>query len=302
VVETGATAPSEKAMVGLYFIQQYRFLTITQFAKASGLKYATAAEMLLRFERQRLLGHFGNTGIRGYGKTPKVYFLKERGYRMLVEESGIPVELIGDYKTVHVTVKWSPVMYHRMATLDLLIALEVGVREKPRLELVRTFIEYRRTKRDGELVNETTDYVTGKAGAGTRIVPDAGFVLRNVEEDECALFFIETDMGTERIVSAVAQGARLSLAHKMSQYDRYLQSGRFADTYKEWGKFSFFTVLFVTTTDERIANIRRGMEKLSNKLHDYYRFNTFEAASERFFNDGWVSRSADDEKTYPIAN
>ena len=110
-------------MVGLFFIQQYRFLTITQFAKASGLKYATAAEMLLRFERQRLLGHFGNTGIRGYGKTPKVYFLKERGYRMLVEESGIPAELIGDYKTVHVTVKWSPVMYHRMATLDLLIAL-----------------------------------------------------------------------------------------------------------------------------------------------------------------------------------
>jgi len=302
VAETGATAPSAKAMVGLFFIQQYRFLTITQFAKASGLKYATAAEMLLRFERQRLLGHFGNTGIRGYGKTPKVYFLKKRGYLLLVEESGIPAELIGDYKAVHVTVNWSPVMYHRMATLDLLIALEVGVREKPRLELVRTFIEYRRAKRGAELVSETTDYVTGKQGAGTRIVPDAGFVLHNVEEDERALFFIETDMGTERIVSAVAHGARLSLAHKMSQYDRYLLSGRFADTYKEWGAFSFFTVLFVTTTDERIANIRRGMGKLSNKLHDYYRFNTFEAASESFFNDGWVSRSALDAKTYAIAN
>ena len=61
----------------------YRFLSTQQFASASGLQYGTAAEPLLNFERKKLLGHFGNVGIRGYGKTPKVYFLTERGYRLL---------------------------------------------------------------------------------------------------------------------------------------------------------------------------------------------------------------------------
>lgn len=296
----GGVAPSAKAMMGLFFIQRYRYLSTKQFARASGLRYGHAAETLLKFERGKLLGHFGNVGMRGYGKTPKVYFLTERGYRMLRDESGIPDDLIGEYKAVHVTVKWSPVMFHRMATLDLLIALEIAVRDKPQLELVQTFIEYRRTKLDGQWVSETTDYATDERGAGSRIVPDAGFILENMEAKERALFFIETDMGTERITSAVAGGS-LSLHHKFVQYDRYLMGGRFAKTYEEWGTFSFFTMLFVTTTGERIGNIRKAMTKLPPKLHSYYRFKTFEAACGGFLDDGWLSRSATDERTYAIA-
>ena len=60
-------------MAGLFFIHRYRFLSIKQFARASGVQYAHAVQTLLAFERQRFLGHFGNTGVRGYGKTPKVY-------------------------------------------------------------------------------------------------------------------------------------------------------------------------------------------------------------------------------------
>ena len=59
----------------LWFINSYRFLAVRQVAEVTGQKEKTASEMLLRLERQKLLGSFGNVGIRGYGKTPKLYYL-----------------------------------------------------------------------------------------------------------------------------------------------------------------------------------------------------------------------------------
>lgn len=296
----GGHAPSAKAMTGLFFIQRYRYLSTQQFAQASGLQYRPAAETLLNFERGKLLGHFGNVGMRGHGKTPKVYFLTERGYRMLLEESGIPDDLIGDYKAVHVTVQWSPVMFHRMATLDLLIALEVAARQRPSIDLAETFIEYRRVKRGGTWQPETTDYVAEAETPQNRIVPDAGFIIENVETGGRALFLIEADMGTERITSNLPRGRKFSIQHKMTQYDRYLLGGRFSDTYKSWGVFKFFTLLFVTTTVTRRDNMRREMSHLPKELHPYYRFNIMETVLADFFNDEWRARSITDDTGYRL--
>ena len=296
----GGHAPSAKAMTGLFFIQRYRYLSTQQFASASGLRYGHAAETLLKFERSKLLGHFGNVGMRGYGKTPKVYFLTERGHRVLRDESGIPDDLIGDFKAVHVTVKWSPVMFHRMATLDLLIALEVATRDRPAIELAETFIEYRRKKRGAVWEPETTDYVVGEEIPEHRIVPDAGFIIENVESGARALFFIEVDMGTERITSTLPRGRAFSIHHKMTQYDRYLMGGRFSETYSPWGAFKFFTLLFITTTAARRDNMRREMSNLPKELHPYYRFNVMETVLVDFFNDEWCARSITDDTGYRL--
>ena len=113
----------------------------------------------------------------------------------------IPEELLGTFKETHVEATWSPQMYHRLATIDLLIALEVGVRARPYLSLVETFVEYRRLRRGGRLVRETTDFVDVEQVSENRIIPDAAFVIENVETGKRALFFLEMDMGTERIVS-----------------------------------------------------------------------------------------------------
>src|SRR5215211_1586186 len=71
---------TENATVGLFCIQRYRFLTIDQFARSSGLHRITSAKKLRLFEEQGFLGHFGNTGVRGYGKPPKAYFLTRKGW------------------------------------------------------------------------------------------------------------------------------------------------------------------------------------------------------------------------------
>jgi hypothetical protein len=91
-------ALSASALVGLYFIQRYRFLTIVQFARAAGLKPSFSAELLRSLEARHFLGYFGNVGMRGHGKTPKVYYLTRKGFELLRRESDIPDEVLGTFK------------------------------------------------------------------------------------------------------------------------------------------------------------------------------------------------------------
>ncbi len=294
------SAPGEHIMLGLYFIQRYRFLTVKQFSAVTGLKEKSASEALLKLERQKCLDHFGNVGVRGFGKTPKVYYLKPRGYDLLVNESGIPPELIGGFKNTKVNSRWSPQMYHRLATLDALIALEVAVQKRPNIGITETFIEYRQQKKGRTWQAETTDYVAPEDVPANRIVPDAGFIIENIETERRALFLIEIDMGTERITSKLSHGQKFSVHHKMVQYDRYLQGGQFQQKYEPWGTFQFFTLLFITTSAERCDNMRAAMSNLPPSMHAYYRFNTLDTVFGDFFNADWRARSIDDDNTYRL--
>ena len=287
-------------MLGMYYIHRYRFLTVRQFAAITQLKEKSASEVLLRLERQGFLDHFGNVGVRGYGKTPKVYYLKHAGFDLPAEESGIPGELLGPFKKAKVNTRWSPQMYHRLATLDALVAVEVGGHKRPHIEVTETFIEYRQTKRKNTWQPETADFVAEEQTPENRIIPDAGFILENIESRKRALFLLEIDMGTERITSKLAHGQRFSVQHKIRQYDRYLQSGMFQKKYAPWGEFSFFMLLFVTTTEKRIDNMRNAMSNLPPSLHPYYRFNTLDLATTDFFNDQWRGRAGGDERMYQI--
>jgi hypothetical protein len=165
------------------------------------------------------------------------------------------------------------------------------VRGRPRLNLVRTFVEYRRVKRGGRIARETTDFVASEETPENRIIPDAAFVLENIETGRRGLFFFEMDMATERIVTRISHDRRLTLRFKIEQYDRYLTGGRFAKTYAGYGEFRHFTLLFVTYGQERIDNIRAAVADLPAELHAYYRFAIFEAAEADFLGPVWKSRS-----------
>src|SRR5437764_4648588 len=114
-------ALTETLILGLLFIQRYRFLTINQFARVTGLYHSTAADKLYCCYQAGLLGYFGNTRSAAHGKTPKAYYLTRKGFELLREESDIPPELLGGYKEIKVEARWSPQMYHRLRTVDLLI-------------------------------------------------------------------------------------------------------------------------------------------------------------------------------------
>ena len=288
---------SKEALIGLYFIQKYRFLTIDQFTLASGLKRSTAASQLLFFERLGLLGFFGNARLAGHGKTPKAYFLTRKGFDFLEREADLPPELLGTYKEVKVEARWSPIMFHRLRTVDVLISSELAVRNRPHLAISNTFLEYRRIKRNGQLMRETTDFVSEPEISENRIVPDGAFILENLETGRRGLFFVEMDMATETIISILKHDNRSTLAFKFSQYDRYLRSERYRKTYSQYGDFAYFILLFITLQEARVENVRR---ELSSDLADYYRLTTYERAMGDFLGSIWKSRNIGDSTIYPL--
>lgn len=62
MAEIGSFTLTEQALLGLFYIQRYRFLTISQFARAADYKRPNASAQLRILERHGLLGFFGNTG------------------------------------------------------------------------------------------------------------------------------------------------------------------------------------------------------------------------------------------------
>ena len=108
----------------LWFINSYRFLAVRQVAEAAKVKDKTASEILLRLERQKLLGSFGNVGIRGYGKTPKLYYLTRSGHAFLTEHAEPLGYEVTPFRQVSGGTRWSPIMFHRLDVIDSLLALE----------------------------------------------------------------------------------------------------------------------------------------------------------------------------------
>jgi len=292
---------SEAGFTALHFISAYRYLSVGQVATITGLRPKSASEMLLRMERQKLLSFFGNTGIRGYGKTPKVYYLTRLGHALLQAECEHRSLALEPFRQVNVSSRWSPLMYHRLATLDVMLAFERDVRALEGYELVRTLVEYRREKIGRHWRRETTDYIEKPEIPANRIVPDAGFVIKHDESGRRALFLIEVDCGTERLTTASAEAVPQSFVFKMSQYDRYLASGRVRERYSAFGDFSSFVALVITDSASRLSNMRRSLTaECAVRFHKFYRFSTHDEVTRHALHRNWLSRDCADHDTYAL--
>ena len=300
MVKVVSVSVTEVNLAALSAIWEYRYLSVNQVATICGLQPKSASEMLLRLERNGLLDHFGNVGIRGYGKTPKVYFLKKRGHAILAEERSAIGQETGPFRPVNVSTRWSPLMYHRMATLDVLSYVERDCRSLNDYELVGTLVEYRREKIGTRWRKETTDYVAKTVRPEDRIVPDAGFALRHRKTGKRALFLIEVDLGTTRLETAQSDTDIATYTTKLAQYDRYLASGRVKGRHPRLGQFSGFHMLTITTTDARVGNMRRAASSLAPEFHQFYRFSTLDRVRQSVLHADWLSRDHADQSKYSL--
>jgi len=293
---------TQKAIRGLIFLHKYRFLTITQFAKITELSRDQASENLRRMERLNWLGHIGNTPVAGQGKTPKTYYLKAKGFRALLEHSGRSENELGSFVRAHTGISWSPVMYHRLETVSVLIQMHLEAHKTDDLKLIGTRLEYVRKRVGAKLQSETTDTFQGHQSSTVRIVPDASFAIGNISTGARALFFLELDRATEPITSS---GRRNSIMGKFQNYDDYLRSRKFRETYSRWGEFKNFVCLFVTPEgrdgqETRIANVREASKGLEPRFHSFCRLASYERTSEHFFHDQWLSRNPADKERYRL--
>jgi hypothetical protein len=291
---------SEGMLKALWFINTYRFLAPRQVAAATGLKEKSASEMLLRLERQKLLGSFGNVGIRGYGKTPKLYYLTRSGHALMAEE----LEPLGwhtePFRQVSGSTRWSPIMFHRMDVIDCLLALERSLWRVPGYALAETYIEYRRRKLGRTWVPETADFVAKPHTSSNKIVPDAGFALEHEKTGQVALFLLEVDRATERLTTGSPEAINQTFVHKMRQYDRYLESAELRARYAALGQFVGPVILTVTTTPGRVANMRQALGVCNPALHKHFRFSTMAEVQNNFLHQQWFSRDSDDARLHKL--
>ncbi len=294
-----AETVSSNTLAGLLAIHRYRFLSVDQFARASDLRPSHVRDVLRVFERKAILGSIGNVGLRGGSKAPKLYYLTRSGYQTMLDAGGLFTEEVGQFRKAHTSTKWTPVMAHRMATIDVLLAAENALKNSDTYRVVDTRHEYRRVKRGrhGDQP-ETSDFVAKEEISENRVVPDAAFVIERFDTSTRGLFLVELDRGTERLSRGSPSG--YSISDKFQLFERYLTGGRFAQRYSDLGEFQFFTLLFVTTTETRIANTRHVCSALSPALHPYFKLATIEDVRDRFLEPIWWGRDAIDDTQTPL--
>ena len=290
---------TENDIVILLFIQKYTFLTINQTVAVldNNRNYQYVARRLRFLKDEGFVNFFGGHKV-DFSNVPKVYYITEKGYEVLVDHR-IPVEQIGRFKKKNKP-RWSTQTNHRLHLVDVLLSLEVGTRNTDQLELTKIFLDYNRVKEGKTLVAETGDHIIHPGGEEDKLIPDGVFILKNIDSGKSFLFLLEMDMKTEGIEPYLSKNPAFFLQERMKKYDRYLDSGNYREKYKSYGSFDYFICLFVTLSKKRMDNIRTKLFDLPEDLHEYYFFNTYEEVKENFFNCDWRTRSINDDSGYSL--
>src|SRR5690242_13293034 len=102
-VMSGRASPNltEGTIRALVSMHNYQFLTIPQFAKISGVSYKHGTDVLLSLEHAGAIGFIGYTSIPAHGKTPKVYFLRNRGFAYLSQATDLSGAEVKAFRETH---------------------------------------------------------------------------------------------------------------------------------------------------------------------------------------------------------
>ncbi len=194
------------------------------------------------------------------GRRPLVYFLGKRGLALAADVRGVSESAI-DWKKEHNDVRW-PFLEHLLATNEIRVRLEVAA---PAAGF--TVLEWRDDK---TLASQSIrDQFTVVRPGGTfeaAIGPDGYVSLLDPNGTTRHRAFIEADRGT------VPLGR---WQEKVERYVWYFRSPAFAERY---GASKPFRVLTVTTSAERLANMKGVAEEAGGQT--WFWFSTYEALAD----------------------
>ena len=280
-------------------VYKYRYLTTSQIQR---LHFATSAQMAYR--RLRILDRNGYLmSFTAPGIDERLFGLDQDGADLAAEYLRItPVELNWIRPTR--TPKDYYFLRHFVELNDFRITLTRGCEGAPDIGLLGFIPEYygERTS-DGGVRKYIRDVVCDIQDIAHNInhTPDAVTALQ--KDGNAALFFIEIDRGTE-VVSNEEKGFLKAirfylnyLVDDQKKYQRYTQDFRCAP-------FKGFRVLFVTTSDTRLTNMRQAVSNLEFHYAKAKRFiwlTTFEQITTAdIFQPIWRSADTTDTTTYSM--
>ena len=260
---------TERDLEILNAINNARYMTAPQiqalfWRSSRGGKYGnlkSCQRRLQQLTQHGLVRRIKQLVKRGEGSRPHIYALDRAGAQILSDEIGIdPSEL--DWRPKNAEENY-PFMQHLLDTNDFRIALTLACED--RNVFLVSWTDEKELKKE-----EAYDHVflTGPSGGTQKVavIPDASFVIGIA--DRQGRFCVEIDRGTVTVSPTAWQ--QRGWTQKIRAYLEYYQSGAYERRYQTRS----FRVLTVTTSEERLQNMRKATEEVGGDARFW--FTTFE--------------------------
>jgi len=278
-------------LVALY---RYRCLSTGQVRRLLFPSDQTANRRLLHLAAAQYLRVLRVPGI-----AERVVVLAGRGAELVADHLRVPPETV-TYATLRREARHPFFVRHHIDVTDFRIALESECKTASALRLLGFLPEFLNRKIDDSRIEKYLRDVIATGGDDVVHTPDGVFAVER--DGRSALFFLEIDRGTE-VVSRRDKG----VLKAMGFYLGYLQSGsyqRYRDDFGVAAVFSGFRVLFVTTSDKRITNIRNASNAIDDAVDGARRFIWLapkdQVSSRGVLRATWVSLDPLDTSSYTI--
>jgi hypothetical protein len=220
------------------------------------------AGYIRRIERYQLLSE---------GKKPYMYALTRKGAKVLAAYLGCEIEDL-DWRQTDIRLHPESIE-HLVLNIDVRIAVMKAVQDISGLELVKWYDElFLKSTHSKDKLRVILS--SGKSQTAS-IIPDDYFLLRAPAlDDPCKHFFVEIDRATETGLSSVE--GRRTWERKITLYLEYFKRGGLYE--QRYGTYKG-RVLTVTTSETRLANLKRITEEVGGKQRFW--FTTFHHVSHR---------------------
>lgn len=285
------TERDSELLVDLY---KHRFLTTTQLQRLHFPSMQTA------YRRMRVLkaaGYMASFMVANIDES--IFMVSPRGLQAVAEALGVERDQL----------KWSETkakprdyyfMRHFLGINDFRITLTLACQASD-VRLLGFIPDYYGERSEKGVVTKYIRDVICDVTHERREVahtPDGVFALER--DGKHALFFLEIDRGTE-VISDPSKGLSKALAF----YSEYLLSGKYQRYASDFsvGQFKGFRTLLVTSSSDRLENIRCTASKLPapEKAKQFFWLTTFELVeSKGLLQSIWKSSLLSDRTSYSL--
>ena len=290
---------TERDVEAVVSVYKYRYLATSQIQR---LHFPQSTQMAYR--RLRVLA--GNGYLESFttpGIDERVFHLDKNGAELVAERLHTTPDHL-NWTQPSRTPKDYYFLRHFLQLNDFRIVLTQAYETSDGIELLGFIPEYVGQKTDGGGVRKyIRDVVSDIQDISQKInhTPDGVFALQ--KEGTPALFFVEIDRGTEVLTNedkGFLKTIRFYLNYLIDEEQRYQ---RYREDFNS-EPFQAFRVLFVTTAEKRVENMRQSVSKLGFHRLQAKRFiwlATFDQiTSETVFEAIWRSADVEDERRYGI--
>jgi hypothetical protein len=292
--ETTAAMVTERDIQVLLDVYKYRYLSVSQIQR---LHFPSLQTTYRRLRALATLGYL--VGFKAPTMTEHLYYLGPQGGSSVAAVLGMEPEDL-KWKDISRPPKDYYFLRHFLKVTDFRIGLTEACGPAG-VNLLGFIPEYYGQKtQNGGLAKYIKDFVCDLKGSGEAIshTPDAVFALE--KNGTPALFFLEIDRGTE-VITDETHGVLKAIRF----YLNYLLSGKYSRYAADFSVPAFrgFRALLVTTSAQRVANIRAATAVLpfEDKAKRFIWLATDEQLSGAVFEAIWQAADPGDPTAYKIA-